>query len=106
MSDSRQFEEATTLDRFLMETMSDTPGASGTFVNLMQSIALAGKMISARVNRAGLSGMLGETGEVNIQGEFVQVLDRYANNTFMSALEHRGHTCMVVSEEEDEPSRT
>jgi fructose-1,6-bisphosphatase I len=103
MTTGRQFEEGTTLDRFLMETMRDTPGASGTFVNLMQSIALAGKMISARVNRAGLSGMLGATGEVNIQGEFVQVLDRYANTTFMKALEHRGHTCMVVSEEEDEP---
>jgi fructose-1,6-bisphosphatase I len=69
----------------------------------MQSVALAGKMISSRVNRAGLAGMLGGTGEVNIQGEFVQKLDRYANQTFIKALEHRGHTCMVVSEEEEEP---
>ncbi|MEQ1504580.1 MAG: class 1 fructose-bisphosphatase [Myxococcota bacterium] len=101
--DSRQFEEGTTLDRFLMETLQTYPGATGTFVNLTQSIALAGKMISSRVNRAGLAGMLGGTGEVNIQGEFVQKLDRYANETFTRALEHRGHTCMVVSEEEDEP---
>ena len=95
-----QFEEGTTLDRFLMETLLATPGATGQFVNLMQSIALAGKMISSRVNRAGLAGMLGGTGDVNIQGEFVQKLDRYANETFIRALEHRGHTCMVVSEEE------
>ncbi|MCO4743396.1 MAG: class 1 fructose-bisphosphatase [Proteobacteria bacterium] len=95
-----QFEEGTTLDRFLMETHRATPGATGQFVNLMQSIALSGKMISARVNRAGLAGMLGGTGDVNIQGEFVQKLDRYANETFIRALEHRGHTCMVVSEEE------
>lgn len=98
-----QFEEGTTLDRFLMETLQSYPGATGTFVNLTQSIALAGKMISSRVNRAGLAGMLGGTGEVNIQGEFVQKLDRYANETFIRALEHRGHTCMVVSEEDDEP---
>ncbi|MEZ4240138.1 MAG: class 1 fructose-bisphosphatase [Myxococcota bacterium] len=98
-----QFEEGTTLDRYLMETLRNFPGATGTFVNLMQSIALAGKMISSRVNRAGLAGMLGGTGEVNIQGEFVQKLDRYANETFIKALEHRGHTCMVVSEEEEEP---
>ena len=98
-----QFEEGTTLDRFLMETMRATPGATGHFVNLCQSVALAGKMISARVNRAGLAGLLGETGEVNIQGEFVQKLDRYANDTFIRALEHRGHTAMVVSEEEAEP---
>jgi fructose-1,6-bisphosphatase I len=101
--DTRQFEEGTTLDRFLMETLQSYPGATGTFVNLMQSISLAGKMISSRVNRAGLAGMLGETGEMNIQGEFVQKLDEYANRTFTKALEHRGHTCMVVSEEEEEP---
>lgn len=103
--DDRQFDEGTTLDRFLIETMQQAPGATGTFVNLIQSIALAGKMISSRVNRAGLAGLLGETGEVNIQGEFVQKLDRYANETFMRSLEHRGHTCMVVSEEEEEPMR-
>lgn len=99
-----QFDEGTTLDRFLMETLRTYPGATGTFVNLCQSVALAGKMISSRVNRAGLAGMLGGTGEVNIQGEFVQKLDAYANETFKRALEHRGHTCMVVSEEDEEPS--
>jgi fructose-1,6-bisphosphatase I len=104
--DGKVFEEGTTLDRFLMDTMADHPGASGQFVNLMQSIALAGKMISARVNRAGLSGMLGGTGEMNVQGEWVQKLDQYANDTFVRALEHGGHTCMVVSEEDEEPHYT
>lgn len=98
-----QFEEGITLDRFLMDSMRDTPGATGTFVNLVQSISLAGKLISARVNRAGLAGMIGGTGDVNIQGEFVQKLDRYADETFVRALEHGGHTCMIVSEELDEP---
>ncbi len=95
-----QFEEGITLDRFLMDTLQDNPGATGTFVNLMQSIALAGKMISARVNRAGLAGMFGGTGEINVQGEFVQKLDVYADDTFQKALEHRGHTAMIVSEEQ------
>lgn len=98
-----QFEEGTTLDRYLVQTMRSTPGATGAFVDLLQSIAVAGKLISARVNRAGLAGMLGETGAINVQGEFVQKLDRYANETFMHALEHRGHTAMVVSEESDGP---
>lgn len=96
-----QFEEGITLDRFLMQTQQSSPGATGVFVNLVQSIALAGKLISSRVNRAGLAGMLGGTGEVNIQGEFVQKLDTYANDTFMRAVEHGGHTCMVVSEESE-----
>lgn len=100
-----QFEEGTTLDRYLMESMRAAEGATGVFVNLTQSIALAGKMISARVNRAGLAGMFGGTGEVNVQGEFVQKLDLYANETFKGALAHGGHTAMVVSEEEEEPWR-
>jgi fructose-1,6-bisphosphatase I len=99
MDTTPQFEEGTTLDRFLMETLRGHSGATGTFVDLVQSIALAGKLISSRVNRAGLAGMIGGTGEVNIQGEFVQKLDTYANDTFIRALEHRGHTCMIVSEE-------
>jgi len=98
-----QFEEGTTRDRFLVQTMKSTPGATGTFIDLLQSIALAGKLIAARVNRAGLAGMIGTTGDKNIQGEIVQKLDVYANVTFMRALEHRGHTAMVVSEESDGP---
>lgn len=106
MSTDMQFEEGTTLDRFLMDTLRAHPSATGQFVNLIESIALAGKMISSRVNRVGLAGLVGATGEVNVQGEFVQKLDRYANETFLRSLEHRGHTCMVVSEEEGEPVRT
>ncbi len=97
------FEEGTPLDRFLLDSLREYADATGTFVSLIQAIALAGKLISARVNRAGLAGMLGGTGDVNIQGEFVQKLDRYADDTFAYALEHGGHTAMVVSEERDEP---
>ncbi|MFT6233730.1 MAG: fructose-1,6-bisphosphatase I, partial [Myxococcota bacterium] len=93
-------QEGIPLDRFLSETLREYPGATGTFVDLMQSIALAAKLISSRVNRAGLSGMLGATGTTNVQGERVQKLDTYANDVFIRALEHRGHTCMIVSEEE------
>lgn len=93
-------QEGIPLDRFLTETLREYPKASGVFVDLMQSIALAGKLISSRVNRAGLSDMLGATGVVNVQGERVQKLDTYANDVFIRALEHRGHTCMIVSEEE------
>ncbi len=98
-----QFEEGTTLDRFLRETLRAHPEATGTFVHLMERISLAGKLVSSRVSRAGLAGMLGATGGMNIQGEFVQKLDVYANETFKRALEHAGVVCMMVSEEEDEP---
>lgn len=98
-----QFEEGTTLDRFLLETLRDHPDATGQFVTLIGQVALAAKLVSARVNRAGLAGMFGATGTMNIQGEYVQKLDVYANETFKRALEHAGVCCMIVSEEEDEP---
>ena len=98
-----QFEEGTTLDRFLRETLRDHPDATGQFVNLIDQIALAAKLVSSRVNRAGLANMFGATGSMNIQGEYVQKMDLYANETFKRALEHAGVVCLMVSEEEDAP---
>lgn len=98
-----QFEEGLTLDRFIFETTKAHSSARGSFATLLRQIALAGRLVSARVNRAGLAGMLGATGETNIQGEFVQKLDIYANEAFKRALEHVGVCCAVVSEEDEEP---
>lgn len=96
------FEEGTTLDRFLLDTMRARPGATGQLVTLLKQVALAGKLVNARVQRAGLAGMLGAVGGMNIQGEYVQKLDVYANDTFKRALEHAGVCCMIVSEEDEE----
>jgi len=98
-----QFEEGTTLDRFIYETTKAHPEAQGRFSTLLRQVSLAARLVSNRVNRAGLAGMLGETGEVNVQGEYVQKLDEYANNTFKRALEHAGCVAAVASEEDEEP---
>jgi fructose-1,6-bisphosphatase I len=95
------FDEGITLDRFLMETAKEHPQATGDFVGLLRQVTLAAKLVSARVNRAGLAGMLGTTGKMNIQGEFVQKLDKYANDTIKAALEHAGVVCCVASEEDE-----
>ena len=79
MSEIQQFEEGTTLDRFIFETTRVHHGAQGQFATLLQQMALAARLVSARVNRAGLAGILGATGEQNIQGEFVQKLDIATN---------------------------
>ncbi len=100
---SQQFEDGTTLDRFIFETTKAHREAQGTLATLLRQIALAGRLVSSRVNRAGLAGMLGATGETNVQGEFVQKLDIYANDAFKRALEHVGVCCAVVSEEDDQP---
>jgi fructose-1,6-bisphosphatase I len=102
----QHLEEGMTLSRYLFETSKSHPEATGQFVTLLQAVTLASKVVSSRVNRAGLSGILGGTGEVNIQGEFVQKLDLFANDQFKKALEHQGVCAMVVSEEDDEPTWT
>lgn len=102
----RQFEEGTTLDRFIFETTKEHADATGQFSTLLKQVALAARLVSARVNRAGLAGMLGETGEMNVQGEFVQKLDIYANETFKRALEHPGVCAAILSEEDEEATLT
>ncbi|HJN74316.1 MAG TPA: class 1 fructose-bisphosphatase [Myxococcota bacterium] len=95
------FDEGITLDQFLMEAGHAHPRRTGQFVTLLKQVTLAAKMVSSRVNRAGLAGMIGTTGETNIQGEFVMKLDVYANETIKKALAHAGVCCLVVSEEEE-----
>ena len=93
----------TTLDRHILERQRHTPGATGDFTSLFQQIALAGKVINARVRQAGLAGVLGLTGQINVQGEEVQKLDEFSNNVFVRACEAGGHLCIMASEEEAEP---
>ncbi len=102
----RQFEEGTTLDRFIFETTRDHADATGQFATLLTQVSLAARLVSSRVNRAGLAGMLGGTGEMNVQGEFVQKLDIYANDAFKRALEHPGVCCAICSEEDEEATLT
>lgn len=102
----RQFEEGTTLDRFIFETTKEHSDATGQFATLLTQVSLASRLVSARVNRAGLAGMLGATGEMNVQGEFVQKLDIYANEAFKRALEHPGVCAAILSEEDEEATLT
>lgn len=91
-----------TLDRHILERQRKTPGATGDFTGLFQSIALAGRMIAARVHKAGLSDVLGNIGATNIQGEVVQKLDVLANEILIRCVEAGGHVCVMASEENED----
>jgi fructose-1,6-bisphosphatase I len=82
-----------------MERQRLIAGATGDFTAMFQQIALAGKIINARVNRAGLAGVLGETGDTNVHGEMVQKLDEFANRALVRCVEAGGHVCVMASEE-------
>ncbi len=90
-----------TLYRHIIEEERKIPQATGQLSDLLSDIALACKVISLEVNRAGLIDILGFTGQTNIQGEKVKKLDKYANEILTHVMKTSGHTCAVCSEEEE-----
>jgi fructose-1,6-bisphosphatase I len=92
-----------TIERFIIEQERQFPEATGELSNLLYDICLAAKIISRHVRRAGLSDILGEEGTVNVQGELQQKLDVFANETVRNSVQHTGRTCVLASEEDEEP---
>lgn len=76
---------------------------SGEFSELLTQIAVAGKIISAEVNMAGLADVLGVAGRTNVQGEEVMKLDVFSNNAMVEILGRCGHVCIMASEEVADP---
>ncbi len=95
----------TTLTRFLLMQQKASPGATGEFSVLLSQIALAAKKIAYELGRAGLVGILGDTGESNIQGEVVQKLDTFANDAFLEAFAYGQLVSELVSEELEHPAK-
>ncbi len=92
-----------TIEQHILERQQSHPTATGDFSWLLSGITLATRIIAAHVRRAGLIDILGETGDVNVQGELVQKLDILANETIMTCLGDRDNVGIMVSEEDDEP---
>src|SRR5438552_1179250 len=94
----------TTLTQHIRHSEQLHPEATGEFSMLLNEIAVAAKVISREVNRAGLiEEVLGLAGHMNVQGEEVQRLDDYANDTFVRVLGRSGHVCIMASEEVADP---
>jgi fructose-1,6-bisphosphatase I len=94
-------ERGITLERHLLQQQRQA-GATGEFTALMGKIITAAKIVNAKVNMAGLTGVLGLTGETNVQGEHVQRLDVFANTVFKRYLSTGGTICLMASEEEED----
>jgi len=77
------------------------PEATGDLSGLLNELIVAAKTISAEVNMAGLADVLGMSGKINIQGEEVQKLDEFANNTIKRRMARCGYICVMTSEEEE-----
>ncbi len=88
-----------TLDEFTIREMRAFPRATGELAGLLRDVGLAAKRINVEVNKAGLVDILGETGEVNVQGEEVKKLDEFANDQLTAVLRH-GISCAGIASEE------
>jgi len=93
----------TTVQQHILEEQKRFPGSSGEFSSLLSGITMAAKMIQDKVRRAGLSDILGEHGEINVQGEVQQKLDVYANEVMVHFLGLRDSIGVLASEENEEP---
>jgi fructose-1,6-bisphosphatase I len=93
----------TTVERHFLEHKGNNPHATEEFGWLLSGITLATKIIAAYVQRAGLLEVIGATGRINVQGEEVQKLDEFANDTLVRCLGYRGNIGILVSEEDEEP---
>ncbi len=91
-----------TLGQFIIEKQADFQYAKGELSRLLRDIGIAAKIVNREVNKAGLVDILGEAGTTNIQGEGQKLLDVYANDQFIGALQSGGECCTVISEENDE----
>lgn len=92
-----------TIERHILEEQRLHPEATGVLTQLLYDIALAGKVIASRTTRAGLAEILGQTEDVNIQGEVVQKLDRFADLTIFRLNDHTGRLAVMASEENEKP---
>ena len=64
---------------------------------------MAAKLIQAKVRQGGLSDLLGETSQVNVQGEVQQRLDLYSNEVLAHWLSVRESIGVLASEENEKP---
>ncbi len=95
--------EVTVIEHLITSQRRWNPDATGQFTSLMHDLILSAKIISRNVNQAGLVDILGATGSINVQGEQVQKLDVFANNTLVYRMQSSGAVCAVGSEEMSEP---
>ncbi len=91
-----------TIDEFISSEQQKFSKATGELSRLLRDISVAAKIVNRDLRHAGLvDNILGNTGNVNIQGEEVKKLDEFANTILIKCLKTSGECCGIASEEED-----
>ena len=95
--------DAVTLTRHLVESQKPHPEATGEFTDLVERIALCGKLIARELRRSTLTGRTGYAETSNVYGERQEKLDVLANEIFLTHLKYGSIVTLAASEEMDEP---
>jgi fructose-1,6-bisphosphatase I len=90
-----------TLEQFIADRQQEIEGATGAFSKILRDLSLGAKLISFHLRRAALSGILGELGITNVQGESVQKLDHLSNTLFRQLFAKNPYIAGFASEEDD-----
>ena len=77
----------------------DGDAGLSTVINAIAGAAVA---IESQTRRAALAGVLGDTGEINVQDELVQRLDAIGTESFVEALRACGRVAALACEELEE----
>jgi fructose-1,6-bisphosphatase I len=91
------------LQSHILAEESRHPGATGEFTWIISAISLATKAIGNKVRCARIQDVIGDVGNVNVQGETQQKLDIIANTIIMHCLGNRDNVGVLVSEENETP---
>jgi len=70
---------------------------------VLYGIASGAKNLESQIRNGNLLGMLGATGDMNIQGEIVQQLDAISSDTFVQEFKDSKQVAMVGCEEIEHP---
>jgi len=88
-----------TLTRWILSEQQKYPKAKGDLSIILNSIALACKIISSAAKGAGIYSLYGLQGDVNSSGDEVKKLDVFSNDCMINALSWSGKIALMASEE-------
>ena len=87
-----------TLADYSYATWAGNPACQG-LGGLVTAIAEGTKLVQEKVQAAAIADVLGTTGDVNVQGEVVQILDQQSSDIFVEVLAKSGVVSAIGSEE-------
>ncbi|MDE2823877.1 MAG: fructose-1,6-bisphosphatase [Chloroflexota bacterium] len=87
-----------TLTDYIDSAWGDDPAYRGLHA-VVAAIAEGTRLVQEKVQAAAIADVLGTTGDVNVQGEVVQILDEQSSDIFVDVLSKSGAVAAVGSEE-------